>query len=532
MKIHAPLFLAISGLIFSQAAPSMATIAVTVPVGVLTVDVRPGNATTPPTQSLGFGLSTPSDFQSLVASVSTVSSLGGNVTQLNFAANVFTPSVLGGSGGAGTHFVEIVGGSSGGLISHVSGSSSGAIVLQDLLGSITGSFSVRVRPFLTVAGAFGTTNSAGFLGSSSPGSADIIRILLPGVSPVEVYYNTTAGAWQTTAGASANTQPIYPDGGVEVVRRSTLASSFRVVGEVKTGPTAVIVEGGAGDVISNFQNLYPLASVRLKDLGLYTGNATTGVKEGTTVANSDVLTIEDRTTGVKNQFFLDSISKRWKTGFTDASLIQIPQNSSVSLTRRNGQPFTWTVPQPSMNIGAEPLPLTLVAAASRKTHGTSGTWDVNLPFGGSSVGIEPRTGGGSGNHTVVFTFDGASASNPLTSGQVAISSGVGSIVNTQFIGNELIVNLTGVSNQQTIALVLSNITAQNGLAVLSAQSSVGFLFGDINYNRIVNVADIAQAKASSGFFGLGSFRTDVNVNGMVNVADIAQTKVNSTASLP
>jgi hypothetical protein len=532
MKRITPTLLAISCLVFSPEGNAQPVEAVTVPVGVLTISVRGGNATTPPTQLLGLGMTKAPSFSSKVASVSTANGTQGQITQLNFAVGTFAPTILGSTQGVGSHYVEIVGGAADGVISHVESTAADTIVLQDLVSGLGGDFTIRVRPFETVQGAFGAANQAGFLGAASSSAADIIRVLLPGASPVEVFYNTSAGQWQFVGGGTAANQPIYPDGGIEVVRRGTAPFNFTVLGEVKTGPTSLIVEGGTGDKTSSFQNPYPLKSVRLKDLGLYTGNATTGVKEGTSAANADVVTIEDVSTGVKNQFFVDSASKRWRVGFTDASLIQIPENASISITRRSGgAPFSWKNPQPVMALGTGPLPLTLVAASSRKTHGAAGTWDVNLPLAGTLVGIEPRTGGSSNNHTVVFTFEGASASNPIVSGNASITGGTASIASTQFIGNEMIVNLTGAANQQTVTVGVTNIAAQNGQTVAGAQASIGLLFGDINYNRSVNAADIAQTKISSGFFRLDNFRTDVNANGSINAADIAQTKVNSGKSL-
>ena len=47
-----------------------------------------------------------------------------------------------------------------------------------------------------------------------------------------------------------------------------------------------------------------------------------------------------------------------------------------------------------------PQPTSVV---SRKTHGTAGTFDINLPLAGNA-GIECRSGGANSDHQVVFTF--------------------------------------------------------------------------------------------------------------------------------
>src|ERR1700736_5637548 len=58
-------------------------------------------------------------------------------------------------------------------------------------------------------------------------------------------------------------------------------------------------------------------------------------------------------------------------------------------------------------------------AVSRKTHGTAGTFDINLPLGGTP-GIECRTGSVSGSHQVVVTF-----AAPVTVGSVTVTPGPG-----------------------------------------------------------------------------------------------------------
>ena len=61
-------------------------------------------------------------------------------------------------------------------------------------------------------------------------------------------------------------------------------------------------------------------------------------------------------------------------------------------------------------------PLTLTTAVSRKTHAGAGTFDFDLPLTGPP-GIESRTGGANGDHTIVFTF-----ANNVVSGAPASSA--------------------------------------------------------------------------------------------------------------
>ncbi|HUE41427.1 MAG TPA: SBBP repeat-containing protein, partial [Chthoniobacterales bacterium] len=57
-------------------------------------------------------------------------------------------------------------------------------------------------------------------------------------------------------------------------------------------------------------------------------------------------------------------------------------------------------------VDLNPTPVQLLRAVSRKTHGTAGTFDVDLPLSGTP-GIECRSGGADGDYTIVSTFANA-----------------------------------------------------------------------------------------------------------------------------
>jgi len=82
----------------------------------------------------------------------------------------------------------------------------------------------------------------------------------------------------------------------------------------------------------------------------------------------------------------------------------------------------------------------LNAVVSRKTHGSAGTFDVDLPLSGSP-GIECRSGAATENWTLVFAF-----ANPLTSVDGAsVTSGTGSVSSGNIDNNDAhnyLVNVT------------------------------------------------------------------------------------------
>jgi hypothetical protein len=170
-----------------------------------------------------------------------------------------------------------------------------------------------------------------------------------------------------------------------------------------------------------------------------------------------------------------------------------------------------------------------VSAVSRKTHGSAGDFDVDLPLNGTP-GIECRTGGPSNNHTVRVTF-----AAPVTVTSATITPGAGgsgSVAGAVSInGSVVTVNLTNVSNAQTLSVNLFGVSDGTNAGDVSVPMSV--LAGDTTGNGLVNSSDIAQTQSQSGqSVGLSNFREDVTVNGAINSSDIAFVQSHSGTGLP
>ena len=171
-----------------------------------------------------------------------------------------------------------------------------------------------------------------------------------------------------------------------------------------------------------------------------------------------------------------------------------------------------------------------VSVVSRKTHGTVGTFDINLPLTGKR-GVECRSGGPNNNYTVVFQF-----ANPLTSvGSASVSSGAGS-VSSSSIGlntHEYIVNLTGVTNAQYLTVSLTNAHDSFGNSGNVVGPQMGVLIGDTTANGATNSSDISQTQSQSGIpVNPNNFREDVTVNGAINSSDISLVQSKSGTALP
>jgi plastocyanin len=181
-------------------------------------------------------------------------------------------------------------------------------------------------------------------------------------------------------------------------------------------------------------------------------------------------------------------------------------------------------------------PLQLMAAGSRKTHGSVGTFDINLPFSfvGPSPfpGIECRVGGGtSGDHTLVFTFN-----NIPVSGSASLASGTGSASgNPTFAGHEMRVNLTGVTNAQLIGVTL-NVTDSFGQSFVNPQGTpinMGVLLGDVNASGLVDGNDVSAVQSHTRqSVNSTNFRYDVNTSGSIDGNDVSATQAATRTSIP
>ena len=168
-------------------------------------------------------------------------------------------------------------------------------------------------------------------------------------------------------------------------------------------------------------------------------------------------------------------------------------------------------------------PLTLLSAASRLTHGASGTFDVNMPLIGSS-GVEDRS---ASTYNAVFTF-----SSLVTSGEVSVVSGTATVGPITFdaSSNSLTAQLTGVTSSEIVVLRVENI---NGDGMQHGDVSFGFLAGDADANRTVARADQTAVRSQLNQpVTSANFRDDLNADGTITRADVQIVKANRDHVLP
>jgi hypothetical protein len=166
----------------------------------------------------------------------------------------------------------------------------------------------------------------------------------------------------------------------------------------------------------------------------------------------------------------------------------------------------------------------LQSAVSRKLHGAAGALDLPLSLIAANPATEPRQGPA---HTIVFTFDSA-----VTAATATVTEGIATVGAPAFSGNDVVVGLTGVADQQYVTIDLTGVTTASSTTG-AGSVRVGFLAGDVNQTRVVSVADLGFVNAQLAQpVTMANFLKDVNASGAISVADKGITNANLTRALP
>jgi hypothetical protein len=212
---------------------------------------------------------------------------------------------------------------------------------------------------------------------------------------------------------------------------------------------------------------------------------------------------------------------------SDGSLTNPPAMMGGSGMMVMSDAWTWGIPTPQVQ---------LIAAVSRMNHGSAGIFDIllvgNDPPPPGFLGIECRSGGTGGNYTIVFTF-----ANTLTSvGGATVTSGTGSVASSIIDSNDAhnyIVNLTAVTNAQTITVNLGNVTDSMGDFSSIVSASMGVLIADVNASRRVDAADVSAVRQQTlQPVTPSNFREDINATGRIDAADVSIARQQTLTSLP
>lgn len=200
----------------------------------------------------------------------------------------------------------------------------------------------------------------------------------------------------------------------------------------------------------------------------------------------------------------------------------------VASWNAHGYGFTPTGSQ--LPIFAPNAPALVPYVTSRKNHllptphiPAFASYDINLPTSGTP-GVECRGGITLGAHQLVIRFPTNITLNPPNgTPAVEISSGIGRISAFAIDNNEVVVNLAGVANAQTIGVTLRGVSDGTNISDVVVPMTV--LTGDTNGDGFVDAIDTSQVKSQSGrALTQSNFREDLNLDGFIDAIDTSLVK--------
>ncbi len=163
-----------------------------------------------------------------------------------------------------------------------------------------------------------------------------------------------------------------------------------------------------------------------------------------------------------------------------------------------------------------PPPPILETARSVRTHGTAGTFGIDLLWGSRT---EPR----SGPVRIEATYDMAvTVTNPTASSGTPVASAV---------GNKITVDVTGATPHQPLTVSFMAVDADTGEAFTPTPLCVRVAPGDALGDGTVNILDLVNVRNQLNQPATeANFRADLDANGTINVLDlvIARNNLNQT----
>ena len=217
--------------------------------------------------------------------------------------------------------------------------------------------------------------------------------------------------------------------------------------------------------------------------------------------------------------------------YDKAGRLNWAQNAYSTIVREYDSAGRMTLDQQTMP-GAAPTPVPLIGrptVVSRRTHGTAGTFDIELPLTGNP-GVECRTGGSSNSYKIIATF----ADSVTLDGDANVSAGIGTVNSSAVApieggGTVVAVDLNNVSTAQklTVMLPVHNSDVSDTIAI-----PMRVLVGDVNHNGGVNSTDLAATNSHTGqSVTVDTFRYDINGDGAINSSDVSAVSANSGSGI-
>ncbi|MEY2485873.1 MAG: hypothetical protein QOH39_1521 [Verrucomicrobiota bacterium] len=163
----------------------------------------------------------------------------------------------------------------------------------------------------------------------------------------------------------------------------------------------------------------------------------------------------------------------------------------------------------------------LQGVVSRKTHGTAGDFDIDLPLAGNP-GVECRSGGANNLYTLIYTLD----RNVTVAGTATKTQGT-AIVGVPTLGpnaNQVTVPLRSVANAQHLVITLNGVQDSSGAILNNLSARMDVLLADVNASGQVDSGDVFLVQKQNGQalppVGSADFRRDINENGSIDSGDV------------
>ncbi|MCF7676323.1 MAG: hypothetical protein K9N23_02065 [Akkermansiaceae bacterium] len=323
------------------------TTAYTTPVGYTTTTVYAAfGAGSPKNNVIAPDLQQPASWTGTVSSIAgDVVTIDGTVTAGAYNAPSF------GYGIAYSYFME----TADGYYAHVASNTESDITVEGGMGAqYTVGEQVTIRPHVTIADYFGAANEAGLLADPGGDAATADNIILideiNGGTLTVMASDALGGTWITDAFEDAAGVPIYPDQGVQVLRRGLTPLSLVFAGEVDVNGRQIEVTSG----VQIRPYVLPVATT-LTDLGLYTGDAATGVVGSPSGDSGEADQITVLVDGIPSNYFYSEVDLTGDgPGWYDDSLnfvgaTPLPSGAALIINRSNpvnSDPFVWVNPAP------------------------------------------------------------------------------------------------------------------------------------------------------------------------------------------
>jgi uncharacterized protein (TIGR02597 family) len=322
---------------------AQSTVAVTDPVGYVTVNVAGGNNAE---TFIGASLYNAVDFNGAVTARA--------ANSISVAAGSFTAGQF-----DGKYFVEIASGTNAGFWTDIVATPNATTITtsDDLTSLLAVGDSIKIRKHHTIESFFGDSatagdqNRTGLLAGAQISDADNIVIFNPeSQSPTVLFYSTDEfdGGWRTASGTSVSDMIIAPGQGIKVIRKSSGAAtaiSFTQVGHVKTGPTNIVIEPG-----ENFVSVPLATGVSLLNTTL--GNAGK-ITPGPQISLADNVVLNTGDNLFKSVYFsTDEFDGGWRdAGAIDFANYQLAEGKSFNIINNvpSTAAFNLTFPAQTIN---------------------------------------------------------------------------------------------------------------------------------------------------------------------------------------